>query len=180
MLILIYFIIYLFVGSLTYAGVVFLELWSSRRKMFDIPNERSSHTVPTPRGGGLIIVVVCLGTYTLETLFGDRKGNFHWSYVLGAILIALISWLDDLYTISFVWRFLIHTAGALLVISTLGYFDAVDLPLFGNFNLGIAGIPLTFFWIVWLTNAYNFMDGIDGIAGIQAVTAGVGWLLIGQ
>ena len=46
-------------------------------------------------------------------------------------------------------------------------------------NAGLFGAVLTFLWIVWLTNAYNFMDGIDGIAGTQALTAGIGWFVIG-
>ena len=95
-------------------------------------------------------------------------------------MVALISWLDDLYTISFVWRFLVHTISALLVIYGLGGLEQIYFPMFGTLNVGAAGTVLTFFWIVWLTNAYNFMDGIDGIAGAQAVTAGIGWMLIGE
>lgn len=160
---------------ITYAGVRIFRKWSEGRRLLDLPNERSSHTIPTPRGGGLIIVFASLAAYLGITIF--RQGNFHWSYLLGAALIASISWLDDLYTVSFVWRFIVHTVGAALVILTLGYFDEVYLPLFGSFHLGIGGAALTFLWIVWLTNAYNFMDGIDGIAGLQAVTAGIGWAL---
>lgn len=169
--------IYGLVFCTTFAGVKIFRRWSWRQRLFDVPNERSSHTVPTPRGGGLIIVIVCLLTYSVSTLFW--KGDFRWSYLLGAFLIALVSWLDDLYTISFVWRFLIHTGSALLIVFTFGYFDEIYLPFLGNCHIGTAGAVLTFFWIVWLTNAYNFMDGIDGIAGMQAVTAGIGWLLIG-
>jgi UDP-N-acetylmuramyl pentapeptide phosphotransferase/UDP-N-acetylglucosamine-1-phosphate transferase len=46
--------------------------------------------------------------------------------------------------------------------------------------LNIFGSIATFFWIVWLTNAFNFMDGIDGLAGMQAVAAGIGWLVVGK
>lgn len=163
---------------LTFGGVRRFRRWSLRRRLLDVPNERSSHTAPTPRGGGLIIVIVSLAGYALAANF--LSNNFHTSYLLGAVLIALVSWLDDLYTVSFVWRFLIHSLAAALVIFNLGYFDAIGAPLFQNFNLGLIGLPLTFFWIVWLTNAYNFMDGIDGIAGMQALTAGIGWLLVGK
>ncbi|MCY7377327.1 MAG: glycosyltransferase family 4 protein [Pyrinomonadaceae bacterium] len=169
--------IFFIVFCATYLGVVIFGRWVKRRRIFDVPNERSSHTTPTPHGGGLIIVVVCLAAYTFSTLFWT--GDFRWSYLLGAFLIALISWLDDLYTISFIWRFLIHSSAAALVIFNLGYFDETYIPFFGNFNLGGGGLLITFFWIVWLTNAYNFMDGIDGIAGMQAVTAGIGWLIFG-
>jgi len=119
-----------------------------------------------------------LTAYTLYTFF--VTDNFQWSYLIGASLIALVSWLDDLYSISFGWRFLVHALSASIIISTLGHFQAIYIPFFGKFNFGAAGTVLTFLWIVWMTNAYNFMDGIDGIAGIQTFAAGIGWFIIGN
>ncbi len=165
-----------FVGA--YLGVRYFRLWSLRKKLLDIPNERSSHTTPTPRGGGLIIVLASLVGFVGYSLATGR--NFSGVYVLGALAIAIVSWFDDLVTISFVWRFLIHSAAAILVISTLGYFGQIYLPFAGSFNFGIWGSIFTFVWIVWLTNAFNFMDGIDGLAGIQAVIAGIGWMFWGE
>ena len=163
---------------MTCVGVELFYRWSLQQKLLDIPNERSSHTTPTVRGGGLIIVLVCLTAYALHTFF--VTDNFQWSYFIGASLIAFISWLDDLYTISFGWRFLVHALSASIIILTLGHFQAIYVPFFGKINFGVVGAVLTFLWIVWMTNAYNFMDGIDGIAGMQAVTAGIGWLAIGS
>ncbi len=171
-------LIYVLIFGLTFAGVKIFRQWSWRCRLLDVPNERSSHTVPTPRGGGLIIVLVCLTADAAATLL--RAENFHWSYLLGASSIALISWLDDLYTISFAWRLLIQSGAAVLIVLTLGSFDEFYIPLPGSYNLGSAGILPTLLWIVGLTNAYNFMDGIDGIAGTQAVTAGIGWVLVGS
>jgi UDP-N-acetylmuramyl pentapeptide phosphotransferase/UDP-N-acetylglucosamine-1-phosphate transferase len=88
--------------------------------------------------------------------------------------------LDDLHTVSFAWRFLVHAFSALIIIISLGHFQATYVPFLGIINFGATGAVLTFLWIVWMTNAYNFMDGIDGIAGMQAVTAGIGWLVIGN
>ena len=143
-----------------------------------MPNERSSHTTPTVRGGGLVIVFVCLISYTFYTLL--ITNNFQISYVIGAALIALVSWVDDLYSISFVWRIFIHSISAILIIFTLGYFQEIYIPFFSKIENNVIGAFLTFCWIVWLTNAYNFMDGIDGIAGMQAVTAGIGWMILGK
>lgn len=163
---------------LTYFGVKAVCRWSLRLELVAVPNERSLHRVPTPHGGGLVIVVVCLLFYTIYTTF--IYANFSWSYFLGAGLIAAVSWLDDLFSIAVYWRFLVHSAAAFLVISELGYFQEIYIP-FGNFsNIGIFGAILTFFWIVWLTNVCNFMDGIDGLAGMQAVIGGVGWLVVGK
>ena len=170
--------IFISIALTTLFGVEIIRQWGLRRRLLDVPNERSSHTKPTPKGGGLIIVAVCLSVYTLTTVF--LNGHFQWSYLTGAILIAVISWLDDLFTVSFIWRFVVHSLAALLIVSTLGYFDELYFPVVENLNIGWSGAFLTFFWIVWLTNAYNFMDGIDGLAGIQAVTAGFGWLLVGK
>ncbi len=161
-----------------YAGVEIFRRWSLRRKIFDIPNQRSSHTTPTPRGGGLPIVVISLTIYTIFTIL--VTADFEWSYLIAVLFIVLISWLDDVYSISFVWRFLIHSLAALLVIVVLGYFREIQLPYFGQIDFGVFGPVLTFVWIVWLTNAYNFMDGIDGLAGIQAVSAGIGWMIAGD
>ncbi len=143
-----------------------------------IPNDRSLHKVPIPYGGGLVIVTICLGFYVIYTnlLFE----NFSWSYFIGAVFVSIISWLDDLFSIPVFWRFLVHSAAALLVICGLGYFKEIYIPLGYFINIGFFGAVLTFFWIVWLTNAYNFMDGIDGLAGMQAVTAGIGWVVAGK
>ena len=168
---------YILTFLLTYFGVERFRHWSLRRKLFDVPNERSSHTEPTPRGGGLVIFFVCLAFFLAYCLIFEIEGV--WAYFVGAGIIGFISWLDDLYEISFVWRFLVHSLAAFLVIWSFGFWETVYVPFAGEILLGKYGIWLTFFWIVWLINAYNFMDGIDGIAGAQAVTAGIGWLFAG-
>ncbi len=165
-----------FVG--TYLGVSVFRVWSLKNNILDVPNERSSHTMPTPRGGGLVIVLASLFAYVVYSKITGR--HFSGSYLLGATIIALVSWLDDLFTISFVWRFLIQSLSAILIITALGHFREIYTPFDGNLDLRILGSIITFIWIVWLTNAFNFMDGIDGLAGTQAVTAGVGWLIVGK
>jgi UDP-N-acetylmuramyl pentapeptide phosphotransferase/UDP-N-acetylglucosamine-1-phosphate transferase len=100
------------------------------------------------------------------------------SYTVGGILIAGVSWLDDWRSQPNWLRFLVHSTGALLAIYGFG-----ALPIDGllkNWSaVGWIGPVVTYFWIVGLTNAYNFMDGIDGIAGGQAAVAGLGWAAVG-
>jgi UDP-N-acetylmuramyl pentapeptide phosphotransferase/UDP-N-acetylglucosamine-1-phosphate transferase len=163
---------------LSYMGVEKFRQWSLRKQIVDVPNERSSHAAPTPRGGGLIFGFTALTFYAATALL--EKNNFRWSYLLGAGLIALISWLDDLFSIGTLVRFVVHAAAAVLIIFFEGYWREIYLPYFGTVDFGAAGAILTFCWVVGLTNAYNFMDGIDGIAGTQAVTAGIGWLTVGH
>jgi UDP-N-acetylmuramyl pentapeptide phosphotransferase/UDP-N-acetylglucosamine-1-phosphate transferase len=100
-------------------------------------------------------------------------------YAFGVGLIATVSWFDDLQTLPNRVRFAVHSLAAILAIIGLGYWDELNVPLLGQVHLGWVGLPITFLWIVGLTNAYNFMDGIDGIAGGQAVVAGLGWAILG-
>lgn len=125
-----------------------------------------------------MIASICLSGYAIIGLY--YPGSFTWSYFAGALMIALVSWLDDVYSVSFYLRLMVHSAAAIMVISEMGYWQSVYIPLLGGqIPLGIAGAAITFFWIIWMINAYNFMDGIDGIAGLQAVLAATGWLLFG-
>jgi len=161
-----------------YFGVAGVRAWSERRKLFDIPNERSSHVEPTPSGGGVAIVVVTLTFYLSASYI--VPGTFSWGYFAGAMLIASISLIDDVYTIPMRWRLLTHAGAAVLLIADRGWWHFLYLPGFDVFvDLHAAGAVLTFLWIVGLVTAYNFMDGIDGMAGVQAVVAAAGWMAVG-
>ena len=151
--------------------------WSLRRSILDHPNERSLHEIPTPRGAGLAIFAVSLLAYTVFGLNGSF--DLSWGYVLGAILLGVVSWVDDLRTLSFINRMIAHSAAIALLVTDVGYFDSITLPYIGNVHLGIFGLVFTFLWIFGFLNAFNFMDGIDGIAGSQAFVATLGWLAVG-
>jgi len=165
--------------ALAALGVYSLRHWATARNLLAIPNERSSHVRPTPSGGGVAIVLCTLFGLIFYTSASATFSPVFWVYVSSAAGIALISWFDDLYTVPNRWRFVIHSGAALLVLFAIGHWHTVALPLVGTFTLGWLGLPLTFVWIVGLTNAYNFMDGIDGLAGSQAVLAGSGWAVVG-
>ena len=161
-------------------GSAFLTELVRRIAIIDIPNNRSSHSQPTPRGGGIGLVAM--------TIFGLICSQIIWHlttwqgllfYLGGTALIAVVSWLDDVRSLSAKVRFLVHFIAAGVVIAKWGYWETLSLPLIGEIHLGPLGIALTLIWIVGLTNAYNFMDGIDGIAGGQALVAGIGWAIVG-
>lgn len=166
-------------------GLAWLMLFPLRRYLdrwqaLDVPNERSMHTRPVTRGGGLVIVLLTLsGLLTLSLLWPVLSLRAALIYSLGALLIAIVSWIDDLRPLSNRLRFGVHLLSALIAVVGLGYWSRLSVPLVGEIGLGWLGLPLTMLWIVGLTNAYNFMDGIDGIAGSQAVVAGVAWWLLG-
>lgn len=171
--------IFIFIAS--YLLVAGIRSWADRKRILDVPNERSSHDRPIPRGGGISIVSLTMGGIWLFYVIDPALYTIDMMviFTIGAIIIAGISLLDDLYSIRNGIRFIVHGIAATGIIWKIGFFYELPIPFFGNMYLEYAGIILTFLFIVGLTNAYNFMDGIDGIAGIQAIIAGIGWAVVG-
>jgi len=151
----------------------------TRRGLIDHPNERSSHTIPTPRGGGMAITALTIAALVtgslVSRLFQPRQVI---GFVLAGLLIGTVSLIDDVHSLSARVRLIAQGLAAVMVMAACGYLSQVR---FANdtIDLGFAGAALTLLWIVGLTNAYNFMDGIDGIAGAQALVAGLGWTTLG-
>lgn len=162
--------------AIAYFGVDLTRNWLLKRQVIDLPNERSSHSVPTPRGGGLVIVITTL-IVALVSMFLAKNWLQGIVFVLVGSGVAWIGWQDDVKSLSPKVRFLFQAIAATLTVVGLGYFEAITIPLLGELKLGIVGIPITILWIMGLINAYNFMDGIDGISGSVALTAALGWML---
>jgi len=157
-----------------------LRNWAAVR-MLDIPNARSLHTRPTPRGGGLGIVLgVLIGAWSL---FVFRILSMPLREIaalsLGGGLVALVGWLDDIHRLSYPLRLVVHAISSAIILAAIGRFHNITIPFIGDIHLYSIGILVVLIWIMGMTNAYNFMDGIDGIAGGQAVVAGLGWVTIG-
>ena len=167
-------IIFILLAILSYIGVFLIRRWVVKGQLLDHPNDRSMHSVPIPSGGGLVIVAIVLGTGLLSAAETDITHSL--IYITCGIIIAWLGWWDDVKSLSHRFRFAVQGIVAVISIMGLGYFKSVTIPLFGELQLGVVGIVITFFWIVGLTNAYNFMDGIDGIAGGVALSAGLGWM----
>jgi Fuc2NAc and GlcNAc transferase len=165
----------------TLVATLLLTAWLRRfalsRRMVDVPNARSSHAVPTPRGGGVAIVLVVLAALPLLEGRGMLPVATLWALLGGGALVGLIGWLDDHGNVAARWRLLAHSAAALWALAWLG--GLMPLPVFGTVvDFGWVGHALAFLYLVWLINLYNFMDGIDGIAGIEAVTVCLGGVLL--
>ncbi len=160
-----------FLATLGLTGM--LRRYALARSLLDVPNARSSHTVSTPRGGGLAIVVVFLGALVCLYL-GGRLAPAPALAMLGAGgLIAAIGFFDDHGHIPARWRLLVHFSAAAWVLYCLGGSPRLQVP--GTvLDLGLWGSVLMVFGLVWLTNLYNFMDGIDGIASVEAICVGLG------
>ncbi len=157
-----------------------LHLLNRHRLFFDIPNERSSHARPTPRGGGIAIVAITLGGIVVYLLLNSPAWwTAALSYVGGAAVVAVVSWLDDWRSLPYLVRLAAHTVAAAVAILGIGLWEGVGLSAAMTLPFGVLGPVLTLLWIIGLTNAYNFMDGIDGMAGTQAVIGGLAWGIIG-
>jgi UDP-N-acetylmuramyl pentapeptide phosphotransferase/UDP-N-acetylglucosamine-1-phosphate transferase len=161
---------------LSYLGVWIIRRYAEKRQLLDHPSERSSHSMPTPRGGGLAIVLIVTGTGLW--FMREAQWNRDLVYIVCGVVIAFLGWRDDTHSLSPRVRFAVQGLVAAASILGLGYFSSVTIPLFGKLQLGAVGVVITFLWIIGLTNAYNFMDGIDGMAGGVGFAAGLGWVLL--
>ena len=148
---------------------------ADRLALIDVPNSRSSHEKPTPRGGGGAIVLVVSASLAWLAVSSRATSELPALAVLClSIPVALVSGLNDLRPLPAVLRLIVHLCAAIATCWLVGTFDVIALPRLSPLVLGPAAGLLTATWIVGLVNAYNFMDGIDGIAASQAVVAGRG------
>ncbi len=150
-----------------------------RKAFLDIPNERSSHTSPVPRGGGLaVIITFFVFLYAYPSAVDGVIGVSIWkSLFFGGAIIAVVGFFDDLNDIPARWRFVAHLGAAFLSLSLLPALP--DIPIFGfSLDLGIFGYVFFAISLVWSVNLFNFMDGIDGIAGVEAITVLISAALI--
>jgi len=150
-----------------------LRRYALATSMIDVPNARSSHTIPTPRGGGVAIVV----SFLIALAWLGYVDAIDWAVAVGlfgaGLIAALVGFLDDHGHVPAGWRLLGHFAAAAWGLFWLN--GAPPLEFFGVVvDLGVIGHLLAAVYLVWLLNLYNFMDGIDGLASVQAVTACLG------
>lgn len=140
------------------------------RGIVDQPGERRSHDTPTPRGGGVGLVAAWL--IWLVVLGWQAQAPVLWLVAAGTLVIAVLGLWDDLSPLSARFRLTAQVATVAGMLAGLSLLE-IDLGLV----VLLAGLAA----IVWLINAYNFMDGIDGIAGWQAVfvAGGLAWLVSG-
>ena len=149
---------------LTGATLKFLQ----RRAILDHPNERSSHAAPIPRGGGLPVVTLTIPLWLIP--LENEQSSSIGIILVGAIALAVISWLDDLKPRSPAIRLAVQ----LMAVGLGVYSFSTEQPLFGDvlprwLEFGIVGIG----WL-WFVNLFNFMDGIDGISSAQTITVCLG------
>lgn len=148
-----------------------LRQYALKSGMVDVPNGRSSHEVPTPRGGGIAIVAGFLTAVALVWARGGLAGHLATAIIGAGLIVSTVGFLDDHSPVvpRWRWRLAAHFAASAWALVWLG--GLPPLVLFETtVDLGWIGQVLAAFYLAWLLNLFNFMDGIDGIAGVQTVT----------
>jgi Fuc2NAc and GlcNAc transferase len=155
-----------FVASFVLTGLV--RKLASAIGVLDVPNARSSHTVPTPRGGGLAIVLVVTSVISVAVVLGRLSWQTFAALAGGGLAVAAIGLLDDRRPVPAAVRLVVHFAAAVWALVWLGGLPVLQIgSRFVQF--GIEGYVLGALGIVWVLNLYNFMDGIDGIAASESI-----------
>jgi Fuc2NAc and GlcNAc transferase len=139
-----------------------------RAGLLDVPNARSSHLIPTPRGGGLAIVIVTLVATAIGFACGQLEIRSGLAWLVGGGIVALTGFLDDLRGVGAGSRLALHFLAAAILLAAAGGLPSLPWPG-GPIWLGAFGWPLGALAIVWSINLFNFMDGIDGLAAAQTV-----------
>ena len=152
---------------------------ASRFHMLDLPNERSLHTQPIPRSGGVALCMgLCAGVLMMgvQGLLGGASG---W-LALAALPVAVVSFLDDRFNVHQGVRIAVHLLAAAGLLQAGYRVETLELPGLSWSPPPAVMMPVLVIAVVWMTNLYNFMDGMDGLAGVMAVIGFSTFALLGS
>ena len=156
------------VGFVAWVLAEALRMHAQRIGLLDVPNQRSSHAMPTPRGGGLAIVACTLAAVLILNVSGRLPPKLTLTLMLGGGLVALIGAMDDRRGLPVYLRLCAHFVAAGVAAGFVGSIESLTIGQ-TTISLGYARWPVTLISVVWFLNLFNFMDGIDGIATSEAV-----------
>jgi len=168
--------IYIFLFIISFILTYFIKNYAIKKSLVDIPNDRSSHTIPTPHGGGIAIAISWFIGISYLFYFNEIEDSLYYSLMVG-VIISSISYLDDLFELSAKLRLLVQAFVAFLGLYFIGGLDTINFGLFSISNPLVTTL-FAFFMIVWFINLYNFLDGIDGYAGSEAVFLGLAGFIL--
>jgi len=148
-------------------------------RILDRPKERSSHVVPTPRGGGIGIISVVI--FTIVAFIVLQPNRLKFAIIIVVFLVSFVSLIDDIRGVSAVFRFLTQTIAAVILVGSFD-FNILGIEFFSDKNLlsllRVLKFSVFVFLIVGYTNAFNFMDGINGLAAMQAGVGGLAMAIV--
>lgn len=158
--------------------IVFISSWlltcgikyaAVRFNMMDVPNGRSSHSMATPRGGGLSFIVVFLIGMIYFAHNQDMSKEALFSIIVPGFIIALVGFIDDLGHIPAKYRLMGHLVAGILALFFMHGAPSIHIYAW-DIPTGFALNTLFVLYVAWMINLYNFMDGINGLAGIEAIS----------
>src|SRR5687768_5856516 len=153
-------------ASLLLTGLI--RNFALRNEVLDRPNARSSHSVPTPRGGGAAVILASALGIGVSVLLGLVAAREAQTLTGGMVVLGVIGWTDDRIGVKASVRLAIHFAVALWTVYMLGGLPFVQIGS-SSVTVGVAGYLLGTLGVVWSINLFNFKDGIDSLAGSQPV-----------
>lgn len=171
----IYIILLLISFSLTYL----IKEYAIKKSLVAQVNERSSHTVPTPHGGGIAIALTWFVGLVYLYMIDSIDITLFYAFSVG-VFISIVSFFDDLYELSPKLRLIVQSAVAVIGLVAIGGLNSIDVGLLTIENQLITNL-FAFLFIVWYINLTNFIDGINGYVGSMFVFIGIaGLILVGD
>ena len=159
--------IYIFLLILSFELTYFIKNYAIKKSLLDVPNERSSHSISTPHGGGIAIATTWFIGLIYLHLMNQIDISLFYALMVG-IAVSVVSFFDDIYELSAKVRLFVQSGVAIGGIVLLGGLNSLDMGLFSISNQIFTNI-FAFFIIIWYINLYNFLDGINGYAGSEAL-----------
>lgn len=170
--------IYIVLLLLSFILTYIIKNYYIKNTLVDEINERSSHSVPTPHGGGIAIAITWFAGLIYLYLTDVIDTQLFYALMLG-IIISVVSFFDDIYELSVKVRLLAQSLVSFGGLYFLGGLGSLDFGLFSIDNQLVTNL-FAFLLIVWFINLYNFLDGINGYAGSEALfLALAGFVLFG-
>ena len=171
--------IYLILVILSFSLTYFIKNYAIKKSLVAKVNERSSHSIPTPHGGGIALSLTWFIGLVYLNFTEQIESSLFYALLVG-VLISVVSFFDDLYELSPKLRLGVQALVAVLGLFFLGGFSTVTLGVF-DISFGIITNIFAFFMIIWFINLTNFIDGINGYVGSEFVFLSIaGFLLFGD
>ena len=161
-----------------YAGLMtkFFCRLAQNTRLVDRPNDRSMHVIPTVRGGGIVFVALALVALPILCYYTQTPLSEISTLFFSILLLATVSFLDDLFTLSAKVRFLAQILVAVLAVQAM-LPENLDFLMF-SLSSPVLIVPFLIVTLLWSINHFNFMDGVDGICAMQALFLFVSYALL--
>ncbi len=155
--------------GVSYFVTPFIKKFSGKIGAIDIPNFRKVHTTPTVSGGGAAIFLGFIAAF----LFLNRTSPEITGFAIATTIIVILGIFDDILGLSAIPKLIFQSLAAIIIISFGVQIDIASI-FQGHLpqSMNLLSLPLTFFWLIGITNAINLIDGLDGLAaGVSTISA---------